>query len=340
MERMERMDGFEDEEPSGPECFERWREAMGQHRAAEMSSDHVDTFTARMRQFDLGPVALTQTSFPSIRVRRTERMIKREDAELLHLTVLTQGYALAATSAGERAELVGVGDFFLAHSSYPYDTRTLGSPDTPPDRRGVEGLAIDLPSALLPVPAHRLRELMVRKLSGRSGTGALLQEFVVGLGRQADGLQPAEAARLGGVMVDLIGAWLLRELDAEDAQPQEARHRALVESVRAFVRRNLHDPRLAPPVVAAAHHISLSYLHRLFTEYAQGETVAAFIRRQRLERAGRDLADPALRAVPIHAVAARYGMIGASEFTRAFKAAHGLPPREYRQRALAEAAVG
>jgi AraC-like DNA-binding protein len=64
--------------------------------------------------------------------------------------------------------------------------------------------------------------------------------------------------------------------------------------------------------------------------------VASYIRDQRLENARRDLADPALRAMPVHTVAARWGFPRAAEFTRAFRTAHGVPPSELRARAAAE----
>ncbi|WP_435053321.1 AraC family transcriptional regulator [Kitasatospora phosalacinea] len=311
---------------------------MGRTRAAEMTSEYADSFSAQMRQFTLGPVSLLGTSFPSIRVKRTERMIRRSDEELFHVTVLTAGRGVAVAPRSGRTEAFKVGDIHLAHSSYPYDTRCFGVRGPASEQPRVEGLALDLPASLLPIPGHRLLDLLGRKLSGRAGTGALLTDFVLGAGRQAAVLDPAEASRLGMVVVDLIAAWLARELDAENTVSPEGRQRALLESVRLFVRHNLHDPELAPPVIAAAHHISLSYLHRLFAEHAHGETVAAFIRRQRLARAHRDLADPALMHVPIYAIAARCGMLGASEFTRAFKTAYGLPPREHRNHALASRA--
>ncbi|WP_356948507.1 helix-turn-helix transcriptional regulator [Streptomyces sp. P9-2B-2] len=85
-------------------------------------------------------------------------------------------------------------------------------------------------------------------------------------------------------------------------------------------------------MVAAVHHISLSSLHRLF----QGEDlpVAAWIRHQRLERARRDLTDPALRHETIHEIAARWGFSRAADFTRAFRTHYGMPPRDCRHRAF------
>lgn len=106
--------------------------------------------------------------------------------------------------------------------------------------------------------------------------------------------------------------------------------------VQEFIRQNLHDPGLTPPLIAAAHHISLSYLHRLFQQQTQGETVAAWIRSRRLEGTHRDLVDPMLRATPIHSIATRWGFPRASDFTRAFRTAYGVSPREHRFGATTE----
>ena len=110
--------------------------------------------------------------------------------------------------------------------------------------------------------------------------------------------------------------------------PVETRERALVLSVRAFIEERLGDPALAPPMIAAAHHVSLRYLHKLFE--SQQTTVAALIRERRLERCRRDMLDPALRAQPVSAIAARWGLTNPAHFSRLFRAAYGSAPAEFR----------
>jgi AraC-like DNA-binding protein len=110
----------------------------------------------------------------------------------------------------------------------------------------------------------------------------------------------------------------------------ETGHESLRGRIRAHILEHLHDPDLAPRTVAAAHYISTRSLDRLF----QGEeyTVAEWIRVQRLDRCRRDLADPALRDRPIRAIASRWGLASAPHFSRAFRAAYGLSPENYRRR--------
>ncbi|MHC3474054.1 AraC family transcriptional regulator [Streptomyces sp. 7R007] len=306
------------------ERFERWRELLSRTRSpSDISSDHAADFWAEHRLMELGPVTVGTTAFLPTRYRRGPKQVRRSDPELYHLTLLLDG-GLALDHA-DRRSLFGPRDLHLADSSQPYDLRS---------RTGggiVKGVAVDFPKALLPLPAHRVRELLGRRLPGQEGVGALLADFLTGLDRQADVLRPADGPRLGTVVLDLLTALLAQLLEAEAALEPEARGRVTAQQIQAFIRRNLHDPDLTPRTIAAAHYISVSYLHRLFQQQADGETVAAQIRAQRLEGARRDLADPAQRTTPVHAVAARWGMPRASDFTRAFRTAYGVSPMEYRR---------
>ncbi|MEV7774510.1 AraC family transcriptional regulator [Kitasatospora sp. NPDC086791] len=322
------------------ERFDCWRELVGRTRDSEMTSVHADDFQAEMRRLELGPVTLLRSSFPPARFRRTADRVRRSDPGVYHLTLVLDGGLSLTRDERDPTAVFGPGELYVLDSSQPYDVRGLGARATARGPRRVEAVGVDFPVSALPLPPHRLRTVMGRAFSGREGTSALLTDFVVGLDRQAALLGPAETPRLGTVVVDLVAAWLARELDAEGALPDDGRRRAIVENVRGFIRRNLHDPELTPPAVAHAHHISVSYLHRLFTQDAQGETVAAWIRRQRLEKAHRDLADPALRTVPVHALATRCGIPRPSDFSRAFRAAYGLSPSEHRRRALSGPADG
>ncbi|WP_460061077.1 helix-turn-helix domain-containing protein [Streptomyces sp. YKOK-I1] len=326
---------FRTEDIPSSDRFDHWRDTVGRLRSpSDITSAHASDFWARSRVMELGAVTVWPTSFLPTRYRRTPKLVRQSDPELYHLTLLTDG-GLALEHAGQ-TDLFGPRDLHLTDSSLPYDLRPYASrsadDDTGPS--AVKGVGVDVPKALLPLPPHRVRELLGRGLPGREGFGALLADFLISLERRADTLPPSDAPRLGGVVLDLLSAWCAQLLDTEADLAPETRQQALARHIQVFIRQNLHDPDLAPPVIAAAHHISLSYLHRIFPQQTQGETVAAWIRGQRLEGAARDLANPSARTLPIHAVAARWGISRASDFTRAFRTAYGLSPKEYRHQAL------
>ncbi|MDX3107532.1 hypothetical protein ACIBO5_12855 [Nonomuraea angiospora] len=64
--------------------------------------------------------------------------------------------------------------------------------------------------------------------------------------------------------------------------PADSRRHAFTQRIQGFILRHLRDPGLDPRRLAAANHISVSYLHRLFQQ--EGVTVSAWIKQQRLER--------------------------------------------------------
>ncbi len=61
-------------------------------------------------------------------------------------------------------------------------------------------------------------------------------------------------------------------LAAPQAFPRSTTAGELVAGVRAHIDDRLADPELSPASIAAAHHISVRYLHRLFAQ--EGTTVA------------------------------------------------------------------
>jgi AraC-like DNA-binding protein len=192
-------------------------------------------------------------------------------------------------------------------------------------------LVLIFPRDMLGLPQHRLAGLTATRLPGEAGgMAALIGPFLVKI---ADLLDEDDAPglgigmRLAGNVVDLLGTVLAERLDATPDDPDIA-HRALMLQITAFIEEHLGDAELAPAQIAAAHHISLRQLHKLF--HASGTTVAGWIRQRRLEHCGHDLRDPRCAARSVAAVGARWGYPDPAHFSRLFKATYGVGPRDYR----------
>ncbi|MFD9395811.1 helix-turn-helix transcriptional regulator [Streptomyces sp. NPDC060000] len=105
-----------------------------------------------------------------------------------------------------------------------------------------------------------------------------------------------------------------------------------------YVELHLTDPDLSPETIARAHHISVRYLHKLFRD--EGTTVGRWILRRRLEECRRDLMRHGRGSRTIAAVAARWGFLSATHFSRVFRSAYGMSPREWRDTAGRGARTG
>ncbi|MDX2542774.1 helix-turn-helix domain-containing protein [Streptomyces sp. WI04-05B] len=320
---------FRSEDVPAEDRFDAWRELIDPSRPSDATSIHASDFRATIHLMELGPVAVLPVSFLPTNYRRTPKMIRRSDPERYQLSLLLDG-GLALEHAA-RSDVFGSMDLHVVDSSHPYDLRATDDRQ----RRAIKGIGMDFPKASLPMPPHRIQSLLGRRLPGQEGVGALLTEFLINVGRQAEVLQPCDAPRLGTVLLDLVSAWFASMVDVEAMLPPETHRRVTAERVQAFIWKHLRDPELTPSAIASAHYISLSYLHRIFQQ-SPGEPVATWIRNRRLEGAHRDLANPALRDRPIHAVATSWCFPRASDFARAFRGAYGLSPQQHRSQVMSE----
>ncbi|WP_448330501.1 AraC-like ligand-binding domain-containing protein [Streptomyces sp. DSM 41534] len=303
--------------------FEYWRDHMSHtYTPVEIDSSHATDFSASQRILNLGTVRLWVTQHTPMTVRRTPQLIRESDPELYHLSLPLRG---AMKVAGpDRSAAYAPYDLALQDTSYPQSMQATANHS----QERVSGIGLFVPQELLPLSKNRVDQLVMRRIPGRAGFGALIAQFLTRLAADTSSYQPSDGLRLGTILVDLLSALLAHFSEADNRSPTETHRQALKTQIRIFIQQNLQDPQLTPQMIAAAHHISISYLHRLFQD--EERTVASSVRQQRLERARRDLTDPAMETTSIRVIATRWGFIRPADFTRAFRSAYGIPPKEYR----------
>jgi AraC-like DNA-binding protein len=297
---------------------EYWRHVVND-RLFPLDGRPIDgpDFDGRLVSGEVGAVRVVDVTAPAAECRRTAKLIRRSDRELYHVDVLVSGSVMVEHDG--RQARPAPGDLIVVDPSRP--CRWISS--------GARHVTVTFPRTLLPLRPEEVAKLTGVRVPGDRGAGALISSLARQLPRHLDDYQSAEGARLGTTVVDLLTVALAAQLDRGRTVAPAARQRVLLAGVQAYIERRLGDPALTPTTIAAAHHISLRYLHKLFE--AQGATVAGWIRRRRLDRCRVDLLDPANRARPVSAIGARWGFADASRFNRVFRAAHGVPPGEYRR---------
>jgi AraC-like DNA-binding protein len=304
-----------------------WRQVVGDS-IAPLDVRPSDDLGAgdELRVGEVGPLRVVSLSAPGAHAaRRTPALIRRSDPDLCKIDVVVGGFGVVEQDG--RESRLGPGDFTFVDLSRP---ARWAMEDT-------DAIAVLFPRALLPVPTDETARLTGVAIAGDRGAAALVSELTRGMARHLDDFAGAGGVRAGTAVLDLLSVALADRLGGEVALPAENRQRALLHRIYAFIENRLADPTMSPSTIAAAHHISVRYLHKLFE--MEQHTVTGWVRQRRLGQCRRDLLDPALRDHPVSAIGLRAGFPDPAHFTRAFRAVYGAPPAEYRVAAQPQLAL-
>jgi AraC-like DNA-binding protein len=299
--------------------FDFWADAISSTFVPLECAPVMDgAFRAELVNVRAADVQFTHVTAAPHRVLRTRRMIARNDAGNYKVGLQLAG--VGWISQGGRDAVLRPGDLTVYDTSRPY---TLAFDPAAP----VKTFVFMVPDHLLGLPRDAMDRLTATAISGRDGLGSVVSPFLARIADLVSAGEPALSARLGVNVTDLVSTLFRERLQLGSGEPERARNARLL-AVQAWIDRHLDQPDLTPETVAAAHHISVRYLYRLFE--AEGTTVARWIRERRLDGCRRELADPSLGHLGVSAIAARWGLPDAASFSRSFRAAFGMSPREYR----------
>ncbi|MGI5271285.1 helix-turn-helix domain-containing protein [Nonomuraea sp. CA-218870] len=311
--------------------FAFWWQAVAESVVSvDASSEHVDDFWAEMSTVDLGALRLSRVRCSGFEARRNAHRIRRANADAYQVALSLRGRSGIVQEDQETA--LAPADLTLYDASRPFLAWSFPGERRAPSRTCGEmsdGLILHVPHDALALPGPTVRRLLARRISGCGSVAALfsglLQQILAGAAR----MTRADTERLSGVVVDLLTSVLAHEMETDPSSFVMDPGAVLVLRVQAFVERRLDDSKLSAADVAAAHHVSLRHLQRLFQR--EGHTITGWIQQRRLERCHRTLADPLMDGRPIRVIAARWGFTNEAHFNRLFRKTYGTPPASYRR---------
>ncbi|CAN5285405.1 hypothetical protein BH10PSE17_BH10PSE17_35730 [soil metagenome] len=186
--------------------------------------------------------------------------------------------------------------------------------------------------SLLPLPEQVVR------LSGSQGIGHVLAAMLGAVAATADRLDDTRACAIGAALPQLLTSTLFDE-SGVPAPGSATRQRAmLLRQVWQSIEARLGDSELSVASIAGEHRLTVRYLQRLFED--NGRSFTEHVRQRRLERCRASLADPACAEVSITTICLHWGFNDSATFSRAFRLAYDIAPRDYRQRALLDRTDG
>jgi len=300
------------------EQFDAWHDAVSNAFVPLDAVSQADgPFGGELVSQTVGAVQISDVGGGAVEVLRSAQTIRRADPGYLKLGMQLRGYCLV-TQDGREAPLTP-GDFAIYDTHRPYQLSFDSQ---------FRMLVVMFPRELLNLPPTDLAKLTARRVSGRKGVGGLVSPFLVKLASELRSEDVTPTFELSTAVLDLLVAAFSEQLECEGSVGPETRRHALILQIKAFIDARLYDPELSTATIAAAHYISPRYLQKLFE--ADATTVTDWIRRRRLEHCKRELIDPRYAGAPISTIAARWGLLDSSHFSRLFRSAYGMSPREFR----------
>ncbi|MFJ5221126.1 helix-turn-helix domain-containing protein [Streptomyces sp. NPDC088354] len=302
------------------ERAEYWTEAV--HRAVtrlEIRLHKDSAMSGSLWYSSIGAIHINHVEASPQQVLRTAGIIANDSSDTLIVSLLEAGRSLVSQDGRETQ--LSPGELILVDSRRPFIGDFSGS-----FRQSIAAVPLEM----LDVPDAYLSRVTGQAYSPENYLGGILASYV---GRLASAAEAnaclADANRyLERGMVDLLIALVAHEgrLNADVSPTAEETLRLLI---REYIRHHLNRPELSPAVIAAAHHISVRYLHKLF----EGEdmSVSRWIHHQRLEACREDLSRPDLAGLAVATIAQRWGFASPAHFSRAFRAAYGISPVEWRR---------
>ncbi|MGW4033917.1 AraC-like ligand-binding domain-containing protein [Streptomyces sp. NPDC004838] len=318
---------FSTEDVPAAERFELYESTASRwHGRNVLRSERADDFLATLRILDLGGCHVTSMSCPHLHVTRTSRQAGSDGSEVFQLVLLLRGTGVFTQNRQETP--VEAGHLLVIDNSRPF------SGFLSPDGGALSSVIVYLPRRLLSLPPRTTAAVTAAAIPLNSGIGAVTAHWLTDLTTRAHQFRHSDAKALAEATTELLTTALDRHTAGSDAARPESRPHALRTEIRHFIRRHLGNPALTPTAIAAAHHISVGYLHRIFQD--QGTSVAEWIRTQRLERLRHDLTDPRLHSTPLDTLARHNGFTNGTQARRLFRRTYDTTPGDYRDRTLEE----
>jgi AraC-like DNA-binding protein len=301
--------------------FDAWCEVLSANDIPmQIECANRETFHAEMRTRNLGGINFFDIRADAHHAVRTAALLSSDDTRVYGVTLQIEGTS-SITQDGQTS-ILQPDDFAL------YDSTREFERDFPESYRC---LIVRFPHAMMQLPSHTLSNVTATRFGAGEGVGVVVSPFLAETANNLSELTGWAGVRVAHALIDLVSSALAEKLTDEQIAAANPRAHAFVR-ICDYIMQNLGDPTLSPDVISHANFISTRQLHKIF--HAERVTVSQFIRDRRLEECRRQLGDPADAHLSVGQIAAQWGIYDGAHFSRIFRNAYGISPRDYRRSQL------
>lgn len=272
-----------------------------------------DEVSARFEHFTVGEAQILKSRKSPLGLITTPAVLNGAQPDQFVVSLRVAGTATHSHAPGR---LLRPGDLFAMNLWRPYEYFDDGG-----ENAGFH----------LPLERLRLERDYVARASEVIHTSPLagqLQRHLQILFRDVDAISKGlAAATVAQATADLVRAALISAVDEEPSRDGGS-DQNLTAVVKSYITQHLADPDLGAERIAQAMFISVRQVYKLWE--TEPGPLGQWIVERRLEAARHDLANSRGRNQTIASIARRWGFADSTHFSRRFRQAYGMSPREWR----------
>jgi AraC-like DNA-binding protein len=294
------------------------RDAMGSGAVPVEIQHHVgpDEVSARGAGRRLGRLSILTVTTTPLTLRRTVRLARADPEPSIVVELQLAGRRSVAQY--NRRTVLSPGDLILLDCRRPYLSTILD---------GNNQHSVRIPRADLALTDQALARVAGLRLGPRNSVADLAATYLTRLIGDPRLAAEADLDVLEAPTIELIRAVVATQL-GDGVLAREPMENTLALRIMDFARQHLTDPDLTAAKIASAHNISVRHLYTTLSR--SGVVLGEWIRIRRLEGCRRELAKSAATGRTISSIAHGWGFGDATHFSRTFREAFGMSPREWR----------
>ncbi|MGW6955215.1 helix-turn-helix domain-containing protein [Streptomyces sp. PAN_FS17] len=271
----------------------------------------------RMGLGSVGPMRICSAQSTAVTVRRTSRLAREDEEPAVFIGLQMSGTSLVEQHG--RQCLLQPRTLTVYESTAPYTLHF---------DRALHHHFLRIPRTVLALPDRVLRDISAVPLASSNPVACMAFRYFADLAVSQDMLGGVYAEAIVQPSIELLRAAVTSQLGSSRTD-RGALEESLGLRITHYLREHLSDPALSAARIAAAHGISVRHLYTVLAQ--SGISLGEWIRSHRLAECRRELAGPSGHLRTIAAIARSWGFTDPTHFSKVFKRAYGISPRDWRE---------
>jgi len=272
----------------------------------------VDVF----EMWQLGDTKIIRTEGAARTVWQTDRQARESPHEIGLFTLKLRGHATSTQSTVTVEEVPG--SLLMTDLSRSYEYREV-------EPGSIIAVLVDFDRLNLPMDlVHKAATVLQSSTLYPLVRLNLLQLCT----DETDKITVSARPMIATATIELLRALIVSAV-GNDLHVDDTWNETLYTRITAYIGQHLHDHDLCPEKIAAHHNISVRTLYNAWSH--NQVTLGEWIISERLEGARHELATWGPNGPTVTMIAHRWGFADSTHFSRRFRRAYGMSPRDWRQ---------